>query len=266
MQRSRPLALILAVAMFIIAGCGNAGSPSRPSATAVENSNPAPTAAPSPSSATVAGAVPRPDNLPLDGTCEQGKACLGLLGPGSYQSDGFLSKFAFKIGQPGWENLAEEHDTFQLIPVDHPGDLLEVIRMPRILAQSGTPRPAAVGADVGSMTAWFAGDPSLTVTNPAKVTVGGLSGNVFDVAIAPGAMTNDPNCPVAVCRNFLMWGDPTAADWDGEWGLAGPEKLRLYLLSAKDGVVAIAVDSLDGATFEDLTQRASQVLATLKFD
>lgn len=57
------------------------------------------------------------------------------------------------------------------------------------------------------------------------------------------------------------WTFPPAWSWD--WGLGGPDKMRLYLLSARGGAVAIIVDSCEGTTFDELTHRASAILATV---
>ena len=50
------------------------------------------------------------------------------------------------------------------------------------------------------------------------------------------------------------------------WGVAGIERERIYLLTSDMGTVAIIVDSVDGASFDDLTQRAAEILATVEFD
>ncbi len=42
--------------------------------------------------------------------------------------------------------------------------------------------------------------------------------------------------------------------------------MRIYLLDAGDDVVMIAVDSLDGTTFDALTKAADRILGSVKFD
>ena len=37
-------------------------------------------------------------------------------------------------------------------------------------------------------------------------------------------------------------------------------------LAAKDGVVLVIVDSLDGTTYDSLTKKADAILSTVKFD
>jgi hypothetical protein len=49
-------------------------------------------------------------------------------------------------------------------------------------------------------------------------------------------------------------------------GPGRPRRLRLSLLDWKDDVVAILVDSLDGATFDALTAEADGILASVAFD
>ena len=90
----------------------------------------------------------------------------------------------------------------------------------------------------------------------------------MEVRIAADATNQDPSCPVQVCVIFLKGIDPTPpVEWDWDWGSAGTETQRLYLVTATDNVVvAIFVDSLDGATFDSLTVKADAILATVKFD
>lgn len=54
--------------------------------------------------------------------------------------------------------------------------------------------------------------------------------------------------------------------WSWDWGSAGLETQRLYLLSSKESVIAIFVDSYDGTSFDALTTAADQILAKVKFD
>jgi hypothetical protein len=207
--------------------------------------------------------VERPTDLPTDGTCIPDHQCLGLLPPGSYHSENFDPAFSFSITEPGWQNLEEVPWVLPLLPVDHPGDAVMFFRGPRVSADDGRIL-ASVGADVPAIVAWFVANGSLSVSSPADVTVGGLAGMWFDVSVAPGASNTDPGCPVRVCQAMLAGKAGSGQLWG--WGLAGIEKERIYLLTARNGTVAIVVDSMDGASFDDLARRASTVLATVEFD
>jgi hypothetical protein len=256
------LAILLGACQGGVASSGSVAA-AQPSVASAQPSG----ASAQPSGASAApSSIERPTDIPTDGSCEPNQICLGLLKPGLYHSKVFSPGFSFAIAKSGWENRQQESRVYQLLPIDHPGDVLGLFRDPRALDEAGVTISPAVGPDVASLTSWFTSRPSLQVSPPVNIKIGGLSGSWFDVAIAPGATSNDPRCPVAVCRNLLVDGNLADPNKRWNWGLAGPEKMRLYLLSAKGGVVAIIADSLDGTTFEDLTQRASEIIASIKFD
>lgn len=222
------------------------------------------TPAPTPVASTdTLGSVDRPTDVPTDGTCVPTHECIGLLGPGPHHSAVFAPGFAFTTAKAGWENLEEVAWILPILPIDHPGDAVVFLKGPRISAQDGSILPS-VGADVQSMVAWITADPNLQVGAPVDVHIGGLAGTRIDVANAPGAPNQDPQCPAHVCQGLLAGPSKPGEFWG--WGLAGTEKLRIYLLAGKAGTVAIVVDSLDGKTFDDLAGRASELLATVKFD
>ena len=225
------------------------------------------TATPSPTPTDAATERPvsmeRPTDIPIDGSCVPDHACLGLLDPGSYHSQAFTPGFAFSTTKAGWQNREEVAWVLPLLPIDHPGDSLVFFRDPRVSADDGTVLPS-VTADLPSIVAWFKANPSLRVTAPVGVNVGGLDGLRFDVDIAPGAANTDPSCPVRVCQAMLAGQAAPGQRWG--WGLAGTEKERIYLLGGPTGTVAIIADSVDGASFDDLTTRAAEILATVKFD
>ena len=233
-----------------------------------------PAASPTPSPAAAAAtpidsvaerplSLARPTDIPTDGSCVSGHPCLGLLDPGPHHSKDFASGFAFTIARTGWQNREEVPWVLPLLPIDHPGDALTFFRNPRVAADDGTILPS-VASDVPAMVAWFAANPSLEVTTPVDVTVGGLAGTRFDVSVATGAANTDPSCPVRVCQTMLAGEAAPGQLWG--WGLAGIEKERIYLLTDATGTIAVVVDSVDGASFDDLTSRASEILATVKFD
>ena len=211
-------------------------------------------------------AVPRPTDIPVDGTCEDGHTCLGLLGLGTHHTSVFSPGFAFSLAGPGWENLADGGGDFALLPTDTPGDGIYFFRRPRGTKPDGT-LDASAGTTAEALATWLAASPAVTVTTEKKVSVGGLAGSQLDVVVAPGVVSHPSDCPVQVCVSLFRGKDPSAKPtWQWDWGSAGPEKQRLYLLSAGDEVVLIAVDSFDGSTFDALTRAADGILRTVKFD
>jgi hypothetical protein len=67
----------------------------------------------------------------------------------------------------------------------------------------GVPRTAA--GELG----WFEANPDLDVSKPARGTIGvmDLPASVIDVAIAPDAKNEQPDCPteLKVCVTLLSW-------------------------------------------------------------
>jgi hypothetical protein len=217
-----------------------------------------PTATPRPIS------LPRPTDIPRDGTCESGHVCLGVLESGkSYATVDFEAPLTLTMPVGGWENLVDAGGIFQLLPIESPGDAIAFLLEPAAVGAGA----ATAGTSVDQLAAWLTANPLLDVTPAAPVTVGGLDGVRMDVRIAPGAQNQDPGCPVQVCVPFVRGSDPTPPiEWSWDWGSAGLETQRLYLVTSNEGVVAIFVDSFDGTSFDALTTAADQILATVKFN
>jgi hypothetical protein len=210
--------------------------------------------------------VPRPTDIPTDGACESGDTCLGLLSPGTYHTKVFSPGFAFSLTASGWGNLADAGGDFALLPTATPGDGIYFFRRPRATKPDGT-LDASAGTTAEALVAWLAANAAWTVTPAKDVSVGGLTGSQIDAVIGQEVLTHPSDCPVQVCVVLFRGKDPsTKPTWQWDWGSAGPEKQRLYLLSAGDEVVLIAVDSLDGTTFAALTKAADEILATVEFD
>jgi hypothetical protein len=253
---------------LLLAGCGTSGGPSPAGSIAPTESvgtpivNASPSAASLPTASLRPIAIPRPTDLPIDGTCRDNHPCLGLLPAGSHHTQFFSPGFAFTIASGTWENLADEAGAFHIVSIDRPDDAIAFFRQPWPTKPTGV-RAAGVASTVTAITDWLATNSALEATKPQPVTIGGLSGTQIDLALAPGAENADPTCPVQVCVNLFIG---RSATWAWDWGFAGPERQRLYLLEAPDTVVAIFVDSLDGTTFDAMIVDADQILATVKFD
>lgn len=222
-------------------------------ATPVGSQRPAATVAPL--------AITRPAEIRTD-ICTNG-ACLGLLSAGQHHTEVFSPGFEFTVPS-GWMNGSAKVGVFDLVSVDAPGDTILFGNLARPKTPEGEPVPS-VQSSVEQIGEWLASNSALTVGPGTEVSIGGLDGKSWDVGIAPDVENHDPQCPVRVCVIFLGGRDPATK---GTWQvlLAGPERERLYLLAAKDGPLAIVVDSLDGATFDDLTKAAEEILVTVRFD
>lgn len=255
--------IVIAGLGLLLAAC-QAGA-NGPSSRAVPSSSLVSTAEPTQTQLPLA--VPRPTDLPTDGTCEQGHICLGLLEANKvYTTTAFNPQITFSVPEAGWQNIADAGFVFQLLPIADPGDAIAFFRDPRATDALGG-YVASVGPTVDELATWLAGNPLLDVTAAAPATIGGLSGLTMDIKVAATAAAGPADCPVQACVTFFKDSDPSAKPpWQWDWGSAGIEVQRLYLLTSAEGVVAIFVDSLDGTTFDSLTRKADTILASVKFD
>lgn len=268
---ARPRLALLVIAGLLVAACGSSGGATpagstsstdtaAPSAETTPTESPPPTERPTPSPKPIA--IPRSTDLPTDGACHEGYPCLGLLPAGSYHTQYFIPGFGFTIASGRWENLSDEGGIFPIASMDRPDDAILFFLQPWPTRPDGVRAPG-VATNVDEITAWLTANPALEASEPKAVTIGGLIGTQIDLALAPGAENADPTCPVQVCVNVFIG---RASTWEWDWGFAGPERQRLYLLEAPDNVIAIFVDSLDGTTFDEITAAADEILATVEFD
>ena len=202
MHRSRSVAItVLGILSFAVAAC-QAGGREAPSlaASGVLAPSVGPTTTPKPVS------LPRPTDIPTDGTCEEGHACLGVLGPGTaYATTDFLPHVTFSVPDTGWENLIDGQGTFQLLPIATPGDAIAFFREPK----ASGPGASSAGSTVDDLAAWLASNPLLEVTPPQAATIGGLTGVSMEIRIAADAQNQDPSCPVQVCVPFMKASIPS---------------------------------------------------------
>ena len=222
----------------------------------------APTAAVTPGP-TLPVAMSRPTDLPTDGHCEdENSSCLGVLVANTtYRTKVFKPTVTFSLPSGTWINGYDGEGDFGMESLDPAGDFVKFFRDPRATDK-------AVGAAIEDVAAWLETNEQLTVTPFEPVALGGLEGLVMDVTTAPGASGSSADCPVQVCVDYLRGDDPVLSDpyeWHWDWGTAGPEKVRLYLLRDGDRSMAVVVDSLDGTTFDSLIAIWDQIAATIKF-
>ena len=267
--------IILGLAALLTAcQAGNAASPGisqAPDASAgttaaasASTASAIPTAVGTPPLSSLPVVMPRPTDVPTDGTCEAGDTCFGLLESGKqYTTSNFQTPISFSVPEAGWENLSEKILEMILLPIAEPGDAIAFFGNVRAVDINGYLATGDGNSSVNELAAWMAANPNLSVTKAKAVTIGGLSGLTLDFTIAPGLKHHPFDCPIQVCLAIFRGTDNHTMTWD--WGSAGPEKQRVYLLTSSQGTIAIFVDSLDGTTFDSLTQKADQILATVTF-
>jgi len=163
----------------------------------------------------------------------------------------------------GWENPEDLTDFFQLRPTGSESEGIYLFRDPKPASQDAScPETAQplVGGTSKDMIAWIRSLPGLVVSDPAPVTIGGLSGETVDLGIVNGWTAS---CPFA---NGL----PTVplfvgANGDYRWVIAGAERLRLAVLDAPSGTVVVDIDSFDGQNVDGLLSAADPIVKSFSF-
>ena len=117
--------------------------------------------------------------------------------------------------------------------------------------------PAALAASVASR-------PGVVATKPTPITVGGYSGLMLDIHLAPSWTRTCPGVTLPSAALLVNdGGSPSASNW----GIGGTEQQRLILVDIGGGrTVAINVD--DNSTpsrFAELVAQAMPIIATFQF-
>jgi hypothetical protein len=261
----------MVVVCLVVAACQSGGG-SSPAATPGPTSAAATVAAtptsvpatPVPTS-TKPRSLPRTTDFPIDGRCENPDlGCLGTLVAGKeYTTTTFKPTVKFTVPPGGWDNPNEAGGEMPLFSTTDVGDVL-------FFFSHATSADPHVGYKVADISGWLQSNADITATPATEVSIGGLKGVTMDLEIAPGTPNRDQACPVQVCVPALFRGvDPDPNDpylWKWDWGLAGTEKMRIYLLDANGVVVLLIADSIDGTTFDRITASFDAMAPTIAFE
>lgn len=248
------------LALLTMTGCSTAGA----SISASTSPTPASTASSSPSSTTSPPACPNPD----------GGSCLGPLQAGTYHTVVFHPQITYAV-PAGWGNYEDTPGNFLLVP---PGGSLAGVNAGTsdylgvysgVAAEmqecSGEVSAPGVGTAPGQIAAYWARLPTVKMTAPRPVTVGGLNGIVVDIVanLAHNALCPDPSSSWGYQPLMVGLGPASL-----EHGLIKPLSLRMYLLTwlapgqSTSRTVAIEIDDLQGGSH---LNAYSQVSSTFKF-
>jgi hypothetical protein len=187
------LKLATAVAVVaIVAFLGYNLLPGRSTGIGGPGSTPSPIASPSP--------TPRPTATPIfnvDAPCGNSlSTCRGSLSAGTYTARAFKPALTYTVPS-GWYNKFDAPRGYGLLP-ETPANMnsltsggfgitsLEVQRDLLVARADCVERPdPAVGNTASAMVQALAARPGLDTTQPAPITVGGLSGFTIDITISP---------------------------------------------------------------------------------
>jgi hypothetical protein len=241
----RPTLAAIATIVLLV-GCGSTAPPTA-SPVPITLASAVPTPSPSPSPAP----SPRPTTRPM---CpfEGIGTCLGeLRRAGRFSSATFTPPFTYTVGESGWGNWDDWGALYLLVP---PGeapqgvdaDTSEFIGVYRGLVPPAENCTGAVGdppPDAQAMASEIADVPGLSVTDAVPVSIGGLTGVMVDISLAPdwlGTCDFRPDVPLV---SLLIGTGPSdglhhviQADFD----------VRLYLLDSEEGVVTFEVVDHEG--------------------
>jgi len=163
---------------------------------------PQPTASPAPTPI----ATPTP-TFDVNGACGGAlSACRGSLTAGTYTSRAFAPAVTFTVPS-GWYNKFDETLGYGLRPEANESQSIELQRdlvVARADCVEAETEPG-VGTTASEMVQALAARPGLDTTEPAPITVGGLSGFTIDITLSPDWTTP---CPFSEGRPIV----PTVTD------------------------------------------------------
>jgi hypothetical protein len=168
---------------------------------------------------------------------------------------------------------------FSLAPVDAaPDDMIRVFFDMHIASKDAActeaPEPG-IGTTADEMVADLVSDRRLLTSKPKDVSIGGLTGKIVDVRIAPTTtkrcpfLADGPTVPVIVddAATYLP-NHPGPQIANGPfWGVDSDDRLRLVILDRTNGNnVVFVINSATGDTFDALVARSMPVIESFAFD
>ena len=249
---------LAAVVLALVVGIGfgsllnRSGGPTDPSAL------PSATASPSP--------MPRPTEIPVDGSCEPERDCLGIMDPGTYRSDLFDPPVAYTVPVTGWQNWRNSGGMVILLPLDARGDEL-------VLMQDATPRtaegrvPSGVGDGAAGFVSWLASRDDLEVSEPQATSIGGLSGQLVELRVRDDASNGINGCPARPCVAIAYGIDSaTRPTWTWNLNVWRGAASRLTVLENGDRLVLLVVTAWYAHELDALLDRTQPIVNSIEFD
>jgi hypothetical protein len=120
--------------------------------------------------------------------------------------------------------------------------------------------PAGVGASVAEVVGSLVADPRVTTSPPEAVTVGGRTGQMVDIKVAPswtGICAWSGGKPAVIILS--------ATDTGPAFGLGESEQGRFIFLDVGESVVAINIGTPDASNFDQFVAQAMPTVESMQF-
>jgi hypothetical protein len=248
--------VVAAAALALLTACGS-GSSSEPTAAPAGTS-----ASGEPSSEGTRPPCPNPE----------GQFCLGKLDAGTYSTVQFQPGITYTVPSE-WSNFEDMAGNFLLVPptgnlkgVDAAtSDFIGVYRSVVAHANTcpSTPAPG-VGTSPAAIMKWFQRDPAFRASPPQPVTIGGLSGFVTTLRMAPSWKKTCPYSHGQPIAPLIVGSSSTFLDHN----LIPGQATRLYLLESTTQEGAPAALAIEVVDIKDGGHLAaySQLVKQLQFE
>jgi hypothetical protein len=202
--------------------------------------------------------------------------CLGALEPGTYQTTTFEPSFTYTV-PAGWWNTQDTPGNYLLLP---PGESLSTFGVDQadfigvfasVAAPAGCqeyPDPS-VPSTVEGYVGWLRAQPTLVVSEPTPVVVGGLDGTQVDVALSDAAACVDPDSgeayqPVLIGTNSSLLGYEPGKRSDR---VDSDTRVRLVLFDRPNGeLMVIELVDTDSIGDDSWWTTATEITDTLLFE
>lgn len=200
-------------------------------------------------------------------TNPKGGTCLGLLEPGEYRTTTFRPGLGYAVPTDEWTNLEDLPGQvwFYRYEDRRPGlvgwSYFGIYRDVRAAAIDCTEAPQeGVGLTPEELVAWFRSVPGLVVSEPKRVSIGGLEGLQIDLDLEPGVVT---------CRYGRHTGIPLTVRGQNahlHHVLLHGVDVRLAILAWEDGNIALEITNVrDQHTAAEYRAMTKPIIDSLEF-
>lgn len=206
--------------------------------------------------------------------------CLGDLVPGTYHSTVFTpfaqpGSWQYHYGElsytapAGWRNAEDDPGGMAFARQDAPENTGIFIWSDAVahsqVDQCSEVAEAGLGRTADAIVTWLAALPGLVTTSPVSVTIGGLSGRMIDISVAPTWTTS---CPYAYTTGLPLVSTFTdsAAGPGLDWNIQGEGRTRIVALDLPDGrALIIDIEAQNKADYDALLPGAMELVNSFTF-